>query len=288
MNRFDQKLNELYHHNITPNCLIEEGWIDKLTQSLAIFGVSVPLFLGILKGTQSIHDNIKDHQAREYVQDMINSMSPEEMKAYDAHARERWEAGGLSVPVQGVAGKGSALTPPVEVIAPKPPVYTFSSTFIEYIKSVENSIKKGLKGGKWYPHDSAEGGNKTIAYGHKLKSGEDFSKGISETEALALLKSDLLAHKNIAEEVMDELHGKDTFKNLSPDRQEMLIDFAFNLGEGGLRTFKNFRAAVVANDATAMEKSYKRYYKDKEGKVHQVKDRNDRFHKLYIAPLKKK
>ena len=68
---------------------------------------------------------------------------------------------------------------------------THDPGFIKYMKSVENSIKSGWKNNKWYPHKSAEGGNKTIAYGHKLKAGEDFSKGITDTQALQLLTKDL-------------------------------------------------------------------------------------------------
>lgn len=45
--------------------------------------------------------------------------------------------------------------------------------------------------GKWFPHKSLEGGADTIAYGHKILSGEDFSKGLTDAEAKELLKSDI-------------------------------------------------------------------------------------------------
>ena len=50
------------------------------------------------------------------------------------------------------------------------------------IKKFENS-KDNPRGGYnkvkklWFPHSSLEGGLGTIAYGHKLKKGEDYRKG---------------------------------------------------------------------------------------------------------------
>jgi hypothetical protein len=45
--------------------------------------------------------------------------------------------------------------------------------------------------GRWFPHKSIEGGADTIAYGHKILPSEDFSKGLTEAEAQALLKKDI-------------------------------------------------------------------------------------------------
>jgi GH24 family phage-related lysozyme (muramidase) len=44
---------------------------------------------------------------------------------------------------------------------------------------------------KWFPHRSLEGGTPTIAYGHKMKPGENFSAGITDSEAEALLQKDI-------------------------------------------------------------------------------------------------
>jgi hypothetical protein len=43
----------------------------------------------------------------------------------------------------------------------------------------------------WFPHKSFEGGSDTIAYGHKIQSGEDFSAGITDAQAEELLKKDI-------------------------------------------------------------------------------------------------
>lgn len=70
------------------------------------------------------------------------------------------------------------------------------SKIANVIKQFENSMNnprggynKQLK--KWFPHKSLEGGSATIAYGHKLQKGEDFSKGITNSEAEKLLEKDI-------------------------------------------------------------------------------------------------
>ena len=66
----------------------------------------------------------------------------------------------------------------------------------QVLMSYENS-KDNPKGGydkaqgRWYPHKSLEGGADTIAYGHKLQPGEDFSAGITDEEAITLLRQDI-------------------------------------------------------------------------------------------------
>ena len=66
----------------------------------------------------------------------------------------------------------------------------------ELLKGYENSKANPNGGwnkasGKWFPHRSLEGGSDTIAYGHKIQSGEDFSKGLTDQEAIDLLKKDI-------------------------------------------------------------------------------------------------
>lgn len=160
----------------------------------------------------------------------------------------------------------------------------FSNDFVNYIKVVENGIKSGWESkfeDKWSPHASPEGGSDTIAYGHKIKPGEDFSKGLTEKEATTLLMSDLqTAVKGVKSEI-----GEDVFNKLDLRRQEMLIDFYFNLGT--LSGFPKFVKAVIANDEKVMRAEYVRKYKDSSGKWKPIADRNNRFASRYF-PQKKK
>jgi len=81
---------------------------------------------------------------------------------------------------------------------------------IDILKELENSIGSGKneENGKWYPHESVEGGNKTIAYGHKITNEErdagTFDDGLSEEEAIELLKKDIdEANRKIRVEIDD-------------------------------------------------------------------------------------
>lgn len=74
-----------------------------------------------------------------------------------------------------------------------------NSNFIFMIKNWENSIKSGWNSStkRWYPHTSPEGGNPTIAYGHKITDAElqsgKFRDGITEQQATQQLATDLKA-----------------------------------------------------------------------------------------------
>ena len=77
--------------------------------------------------------------------------------------------------------------------------------FIEYVKLVENGGKVGFDGETWFPRPSPEGGNDTIAYGHKLKNDETWMKvGISDSDAENLLISDLQIAAEGASNVISE------------------------------------------------------------------------------------
>ena len=152
------------------------------------------------------------------------------------------------------------------------PLAISHSSFVGYLKNVENSIKAGYKNGKWYPHKSFEGGTDTIAYGHKLKKGENFSSGLTDVEADALLKKDIeLARQTVRREI--KKYGGST---LSPEKEEMLIDFSFNIGT--IHKFPKFVGAILKDDWKTAKKEYKRYSLGKE-----LKNRNEEFYKRFLS-----
>ncbi len=134
-----------------------------------------------------------------------------------------------------------------------------SSDFINYIKFVENGQKVGYDKVKklWFPHKSVEGGMPTIGYGHKIQTNnqlEAFKKGISDTDAENLLKSDLtIANKQVHEYIK---HRYKVDVMLTQKQSEMLVDFAFNLG--GLKKFPNFVDGVLRNNTELVKKEYQR------------------------------
>ena len=157
----------------------------------------------------------------------------------------------------------------------------YTEGFIDYIKTVENSVKAGFVDGLWYPHRSIEGGSDTIAYGHKLKAGEDFSCGLTEAEAEALLIQDLACAEKSAASLIEQKHGVE-WGSLPEWKQEIFIDFQFN---GVLRSFPKFRKAMLCDDVAGMVTEYKRYARTVDGKRIELKDRNSRLRVRYLNPL---
>lgn len=129
-------------------------------------------------------------------------------------------------------------------------------TYEEQLRQLENSVKAGYKGGRWYPHDSVERGRQTIGYGHKLSGKENYSKGLTTAQVLALQKKDLVKHTNIAKSAVDKKYGAGTFDRLPESRKVLLVDYAYN---GVLNQFPKFMDATVKGDKAGMLKEYKRY-----------------------------
>ena len=129
----------------------------------------------------------------------------------------------------------------------------------EALKRQENSIKAGYRKAedKWYPHKSPEGGEDTIAYGHKLvgPDANKYYKGITSAQAESLLESDVLKHQAIAEQMVDQMYGKGTFDGLPQDSQMLLVDYAYN---AVLDEFPKFMGAVIKGDKNTMLKEYER------------------------------
>jgi GH24 family phage-related lysozyme (muramidase) len=146
-----------------------------------------------------------------------------------------------------------------------------NSSFVDYIKRVENSGKAGYDKNKklWFPHKSFEGGSDTIGYGHKIQSGEDFSKGITDAQAEDLLKKDL---QKAQDQVKKELGGQ----QISQKQMEMFVDFVFNMGT--LKKFPKFTQAALKNDVEAMKGQYKRFAGGKE-----LKGRNAAFLQRFLT-----
>ena len=159
-----------------------------------------------------------------------------------------------------------------------------SEDFVNYMKKIENA--QLLAGDtSMLQHDSAEGGNKTIAYGHKLtdaevKSGKVYGFDIANLttdQANEILKLDLSkAYKQLTNKF-----GR-KFLNLDDRRKQMLVDMQFNLGS--LNAFPKFTTAVFAGDESTMMKEYKRSFKDPEsGEMKPLKGRNTDFNKFFFG-----
>lgn len=149
-------------------------------------------------------------------------------------------------------------------------------TFANYLKRVENAGKVGKVGALWYPHTSVEGGNDTIAYGHKLLDSEKekFAKGITEDEACELLALDILHAYKVARR---QSHN---WAVLNEEQREICAEFVFNMGQ--IYKFPKFFMAVYNKQWDKAKEEYKRYATTGNGKVIELKNRNTEFYNRYL------
>ena len=174
--------------------------------------------------------------------------------------------GGSSLQAKTKASSPTTITRTVSLKEP-----SSNTSFTDYLKYVENGNKVGydVKKKLWFPHKSVEGGSDTIAYGHKIQSGEDFSGGLTDSQAEDLLKKDIEKAKI---QINKELKGT----KLTPKQEEMFIDFVFNMGT--LKKFPKFVQATLKNDESGINTEYKRFAGGKE-----LKGRNMAFARRYLS-----
>lgn len=238
---------------------------------------------GMLQPNSELEDWVKAklNLAGEYLDDVyhhLDHFGPSGRKLDEVKIAHELEEGWKDWVAAGAIGLG-AMTGKVDASKVKPTdqaaitqsVQKSVGSFIDYIKKVENQGKVGYNAEKklWFPHKSFEGGSDTIGYGHKIQKGEDFSKGITDAQAESLLKTDLAKAK---QQVYKELGNV----KLTPQQEEMFIDFVFNMGT--LKKFPKFTQAALKNDLEGMKSQYKRYAGGKE-----LKGRNSEFLKRFLA-----
>lgn len=156
------------------------------------------------------------------------------------------------------------------------------TTLVELLKEAENASKKGFKKGLWQPHKSVEGGNDTIAYGHKLDDREQaggfirladgtrhFLKdgGLTEEQANALLLSDIQEHRAIAERDWDDANPDTPFSSLAARDQDVLTELTFNIGtlrnKKGKFGWPNLAEGIIEQDIDKIKKEVSRTFDGK-------------------------
>lgn len=115
---------------------------------------------------------------------------------------------------------------------------------IEWLKGLEGSVKVN---GKHVIYDDATGKpvpagaplpkGATIGYGHLVKPGEDFTNGITERQAIALLRSDIATAERA---VQDNITAQ-----MSQAQYDALVSLAYNIGASG---FKNSTVVKYINN----------------------------------------
>lgn len=132
---------------------------------------------------------------------------------------------------------------------------------IALLSQIENS-KNNPNGGwdakrqRWYPHVSAEGGEKTIAYGLKLidhknssaKRWADIVKRqgyLTDAQAIQARQEMVASYREGAKKIFDKKYGTGSFDKLDTGLQTAAIDIQYN---GGLGNFPSFMEAAYNGD----------------------------------------
>lgn len=135
------------------------------------------------------------------------------------------------------------------------------------IKAVENSKKHPRGGwdkstGRWYPHESREGGAKTVAYGFKLLGDSpadalvEKQGYLTDQQAEEILQKNAVRYLEGAKRVYDSTFKAGDFDKLSPYSQSILGDFHYS---PGLTKFPKLMNAFHEGDMRGILNNYKRY-----------------------------
>jgi GH24 family phage-related lysozyme (muramidase) len=160
--------------------------------------------------------------------------------------------------------------------------HTVKESFLNALKSAENSIKAGYDKatGLWFPHKSVEGGEDTIGYGSKLNKnlvidGQKVNpyKGLTQDQVEKLFALEVDKHLNLAKNQFNKFSGTGfKFEQLDPRYQKVLANIAYNSGtlvnKNGQWGWPKLLKAIIKGDDQAVRKEMVTSYIDpKKGKV---------------------
>lgn len=122
------------------------------------------------------------------------------------------------------------------------------------IKQAENATKAGWNQHKqlWFPHNSIEGGTRTIAYGHKCTVAEQAeweASGLTDSAANQLFLTDMAT----ARADVTALLTSHSIESLRSGAMAALTEMAFNLGRTKLDGFVKMWAALGQKPADYTE-----------------------------------
>lgn len=124
-----------------------------------------------------------------------------------------------------------------------------NTTLLTEIKEFEGTKEyqaawkeKSFRNGRFWVYKDHLGYD-TIGYGHLVKKGEDFSKGLTEAEAERLLAADLKTSVEAAFEIATKKNISDQFII-----QLTLVEMVFQLGKEGVLGFSNTLSKMSNKD----------------------------------------
>lgn len=146
----------------------------------------------------------------------------------------------------------------------------------------ENEGKKGWNPirKRWYPHKSAEGGAKTIAYGIKMIPGAPWANlaikqgYLTEEQALDALDQMSRSYYDDAAKVYNSKFGKGSWDMLNGKERSFLTDYQYNVKNGGLKKFPKLMEAMHNGDIDGIKRESSRTYTDDNGIKRPLEKRN--------------
>ena len=156
--------------------------------------------------------------------------------------------------------------------------------FIDMLKREENETELGNLGGVWIPHESPEGGEDTIGYGHKLVRGRDenvtilgrefnlFTDHIPQKYIEALLIQDIIKKEKLSAKQFEKHKpmGKGVkWLDINPVYRAMLTEINFNAGliKSGKWAWPKLAKAMKAESDEVFNQLGRTYDDPKKGKT---------------------
>ena len=141
----------------------------------------------------------------------------------------------------------------------------------EGIENTVNSPYYNKERDRWVPQESVEGGADTIGKGLKMNNvNTDWYKTLKKQGYLTNAQMEkgvqemMTGFYDKAKNIYNEQHGDYAWDALAPEKQSLLMDYAYN---GVLNQFPKFMQAVHDNDRDSILNEYKRHVGKKELKT---------------------
>jgi hypothetical protein len=162
------------------------------------------------------------------------------------------------------------------------------ANYVERLRDYENEARTGRDKftGDWTPHDSPEGGTKTVGYGHKLSDTDDPDRQYTDAEVEKMFMSDLFnAYRTSYNKYSNRGHD---WEQLSNEDKIILTELQFNTGGGGEDSLmEQSMKALSGKDYHELEAIVnKRGYKDENDNFTPLTTRNEGIIDTYISPYK--
>lgn len=184
--------------------LNSEPFIDKITRSLP---TNIIAFIRGMTGEKSSID--KNYSADEEITSLRTIIQKFRDRQKEPSARER-------------ADSSPEKSTRTETIHPRESAGLDESKFYSQLAKHEGFSAKVYKDSEGFD---------TIGFGHKVKPGEDWSKGITKEEAMLLLQQD-------AAEAIGYARTLPYWEQLNAMQKNVIAEMIFNLGFNGFKKFK--------------------------------------------------